>query len=433
MSGGKAQTIMELFDTVDVDITLLGARLGAASKYNYQLYDPSSGIFVPFTYLHDQYLFGGSVSSGVPDMLKIGVNYTEITDSKDTGSTPTAPSLDNYVTSVNGELKLKFGEGSQAKVNAEFADSHYTNNKWYQNYITDTAIKAGAEATFMNSTLSASYSAVGNSYTAYAAQTRIYNFNIAVPYLTQNSMWNIANKPPSYNMLYPFTQYNPTINVSYGNPSGSAATGLAYKATNLLFYPIYENNTMPYGDSTPNRDSLVLKYSGNYLDGLIQPSVKYQMANEIVTNLAVTYTVKPRDFSVVEAGVKSEFTLGIPWALTVGYKSEDTNNGQTNSIAFTSNTLDAGLEATIIKKKLMAYVGYKDIAFNGTEYMLSSGSYSLFNFDDTISSVGVGFEYNIAKPAVIGMSFTNTLLAFNKFPTANYDAQEFDIKVSISF
>jgi hypothetical protein len=190
---------------------------------------------------------------------------------------------------------------------------------------------------------------------------------------------------------------------------------------------------MPYGDSTPNRDSLVLKYSGNYLDGLIQPSVKYQMANEIVTNLAVTYTVKPRDFSVVEAGVKSEFTLGIPWALTVGYKSEDTNNGQKNSIAFTSNTLDAGLEATIIKKKLMAYVGYKDIAFNGSEYMLSSGSYSLFNFDDTISSVGVGFEYNIAKPAVIGMSFTNTLLAFNKFPAANYDAQEFDIKVSISF
>jgi hypothetical protein len=362
------------------------------------------------------------------------VNYSEITDSKDTGSTIGAPTLDNYVTSVNGELKLKFGEDSGAKVNAEFADSHYTNNKWYQNYITDTAVKAGAEATFMNSTIGASYSAVGNSYTAYAAQTRIYNYNQSVPYLTQNSMWDISKKPPSYNMLYPFTQYNPTINVSYGNPLGSAATGLAYKATNLLFFPIYENNTMPYGDSTPNRDCITLKYSGNYMDGLIQPSIKYQMANEIVTNLPVTYTVKPRAFSVVEAGVKSEFTLGIPWALKVGYKSEDTNNGQTNSIAFTSDTLDAGLEATIIKKKLMAYVGYKDISFNDSEYVLSAGNYVLYpDFDNTISSIGVGFEYNIAKPAVIGMSFTNTLLQNNKYKLASFDAQEFDIKVSISF
>ncbi|MEI7541625.1 MAG: hypothetical protein WCJ94_00015 [bacterium] len=457
LSGAKAQTILELFDTVDVDITVLGARLGEGmnsgepARSYYQLYSPSQGVFMPNPYNHDEYLIGGSIHSGVSDLFKLGVNYSEIIDSKDTGTFSYA-TLDNYVTSADGEFKIKFGDDGQAKVKAEFAKSSYTNNKWFQNYITDTALKGAAEATFMNSTLGVSYSLVGNSYTAYAAQTRMSDERNSYMYLTQNNAWNITTAPPSYLLggkTYPFTRYNPAINVSYGNSAGSGSTGLAYKQENLFYFPVYENNTMPYGDSTPNRKNITVKYSGNYLDGIIQPSIQYVMANEIVSSLDVTYTVKPRNFTVIEGGVKSEFTLGIPWTISAGYKTENTDNGQTNSIALISSTIDAGIEGTIIKKKLKAYAGYKNIAFAGSEYgvawnaMSFSYKYGLRKYDATITSMGAGVEYYIAKPAVIGVSFTNTVLAdknnktltdfLNNTKPLSYSVQELDIKVSISF
>jgi hypothetical protein len=446
LSGAKVQTVAELFNNVDVNVTAMGARLGENGKSNYQLYDATSSMFIPDTYAHDQYLIAGRVDSGVgiPDILNFGINYSEITDSKDTGTYANS-ALDNYVGSIDAAGTLKFSDSFSAKLKAEFANSHYTNNKGFQNYISDNALKAGAEMNltipgFGDSKLNASYSAVGLSYTAYAAQTRIYNYNenINYPYLTQNSTWNIKNSPPSYILggrLYPFTKYNPTINVSYGNASGASTTGLAYQLGNLLSFPIYENNTLPYGDSTPNRDAITIKYSGNYLDGLIQPSVRYIMANEIVSPIAVTPAVKPRNFSVIEAGLKSEFTAGIPFAATIGFKSEDTNNGQTNSIALTSNTVDAGLEATVIKKKLKVYAGYKNISYNGNEYVISGPYYMLTHFDNTINSIGAGFEYNIAKPAVIGMSYTTSAIGYNDaaLKILNYNAQELDIKVSISF
>jgi hypothetical protein len=461
LSGGKVQTIMELFDTLDLDITILGARLGQGNRSFYDVFDASKGFFTTTnSFNHDQYLVGGSVHSGIPDIFKVGINYSEITDAKDT-ITYASAALDNAVTSADGELKIKFGDDGGAKINAEFASSNYTNNKWIQNYITDIAMKGSAEATFMGSTIQVGYSAVGNSFTAYAAQTRMYDDSNNYPYLTQNNTWNIQNilssppSPPAYllgGVAYPFSKYNPAINVSYG--TGSAATGLAYKPGNLFFYPINENNAMPYGDSTPNRDCLTLKYSGNYLDSLLQPSIKYEMANEIVSPIAST--VAPRNFTVVEGGIKSEFTAGIPWALVAGYKMEDTNNGQKNSIAFTSYTMDAGIEATIIKKKLKVFAGYKDNSYNGSEYQytmdysggfaMGNYSYRLCKFDADISSLGIGFEYNVAKPAVIGMSFTNTVMTdnnnrsfTNNFDPAgpatkqSYNAQELDIKVSISF
>ncbi len=441
LSGAKLQTIAELFNTIDVDVMLMGARLGENNKNNYLLYDIASGVFIPFTYQHDQYLMAGRIASGIPETLTIGINMSEIVDSKDTGTNPNAPSMDNYVYSADAEGKLKFGEGMELKVDAEYAMSNYTNNKFFQNYISDSALKAEGVFKFDiagigSSSIGAAYSAVGLSYTAYAAQSRINDERTNPPYLTQNSTWNIANKPPSYILggrVYPFTRYSPTINVNYGNASGASSTGIAAGMGNLLFYPIYENNTLPYGDSTPNRQCIQVKYSGNYADGILQPSLNYVMANEIVSPLPVTYTIKPRAYTVIEAGVKSEFNLFVPLALTVGFKSEDTNNSQAKSIAFSSATIDAGLEATIIKKKFKVYTGYKSTAFNGSEYMLESGSVGLMQFNHEISSIGIGMEYFIAKPAVVGMSFTTTKVADLETEALSYSVQELDIKVSIAF
>jgi hypothetical protein len=194
------------------------------------------------------------------------------------------------------------------------------------------------------------------------------------------------------------------------------------------------------------------------MEGLIQPAFRFTMANEKVAMTPVTYSVKPRNFTVIEAALKSEFNALIPFMASVGYKSEDTNNGQADSIAFTAVTLDAGLEASIIKKKLKAFAGYKNIAFKGNEYglrqttapappALPSYAYSYLTYDKVISSIGVGLEYYVAKPAVIGISFSTTTVddlragidplsgAANLTYKAynSYNVQELDVKLSISF
>ena len=75
--------------------------------------------------------------------------------------------------------------------------------------------------------------------------------------------------------------------------------------------------------------------------------------------------------------------------------------------------------------------------------MSSIYQYGLRKYDATITSMGAGVEYYIAKPAIIGLSFTNTVLAdknnktltdfTNNTKPLSYSVQELDIKVSISF
>lgn len=455
VSGAKVQTIMELFDTVDVDMMMMGARLGEAEKSYFQKYDPVINRYSVSTFSHDRYLIAGRIASGIPDMLTVGINMSEIVESKDTGNVITLPAMDNTVYSVNLDGKLKFGEGMEAGLKGEYAASNYTYHKGFKNYVPGTALKAELEVKAFDSKVNASYSAVGNSFTAYAAQTRIYptQFGTLIgsfvnpDFLTQNSCWNISQVPPSYILggrIYPFTSYVPNINTAFVNSSTvSSHMGVANARGNLYAYPIYVNNTLPYGDSTPNRMVIKAAYSGNYADGLIQPSASYIMANEVLQTMPVTYTVKARNFTVIEAGVKSEFNLFIPVMIMAGFKSEDTNNGQANSIAFTSTTIDAGLEATIIKKKLKAYLGYKSNVFSGDEIILvgtsapdDSNGYARRNADASITVLGVGFEYFVAKPALIGMSFSTTTLNDLRpgFEHVNsFAAQELDIKVSISF
>ncbi|MCE5299400.1 MAG: hypothetical protein LLG37_00800 [Spirochaetia bacterium] len=431
LSGAKVQTIIELFDTIDVDAILMGARLGEADKNNYQAYDTASDIFIPSVYKHDQYLVAGRIASSFQDIVKLGFNMTEIMDAKDTGTwAAESHNMDNFVWSGDVKASLKFGDGMEAGLNGEFAKSDYTNNKWYANYISDTALHIEAGAKAFGTELSVSYGSTGNSFTAYAAQTRMYDERNNEAYLTQNSTWNIANKPPSYAIggkMYPFTRYNPCVNVAYGNGS-TAATGLAVVPGNLLFYPQYENNALPYGDSTPNRQAIQVGLSGNYMDGLVQPGFKYVMANELVS---YENPGSPRKFTVIEAGVRSKFMM---FDLTLGFKSEDTTNDLPDSVDYVSSTFDFGINAEVIKKKMNVFAGYKNTAFNGHEYQILGGGYALVtNQDVNISSMGLGFDYKIAKPAVIGMAFTNTLLENLKDKTNSYNVQELDVKVSINF
>jgi hypothetical protein len=126
---------------------------------------------------------------------------------------------------------------------------------------------------------------------------------------------------------------------------------------------------------------------------------------------------------------------------------EDTNNN--SNVAYSSAIIDAGLEATLIKKKLKVYAGYKHIDFNGTEYTPNTATnilgqtYPVYEMltsvngtpgvDESVDSMGVGVEYYIAKPATVGMSFTNTSMVDNRVKADSFGAQELDLKVSIKF
>ena len=444
LNGGKVQTIVELFDSVDVNMMVLGARLGENSKPGYD----------GATYIHDQYMLGGRVATdfSLRDMLEIGVNYNEIIDAKDTGtqnipwatyaSTAQPDVFNNYVVSGDGALKFAFGEGDNTgyvKIDGEFAKSMYTPKKgrswrqWYYDSTTGyqcltatshhfaegTALKAGLEANYFNTTVEVSYKNVGNSFTAYAAQTRIYNEADNFEYLTQNNTWNInpgVGLPPAYMIggeVYPFTQYNPVIVIK--------RTGIASRPGNLYSYPVYENATNPYGDATPNRSGIKIALRGDYLDGMISPSFKFEMASEPEPLVKK----KPNNYTVIEAGARAEY-----WQIAVigGVKMESVKNDAAGNskVAFDSTGIDLGIEYQIIKKKLLAYFGFKSNSIKGFDtYIAGAGAIApmaQIRYDHTITSLGGGIEFKVAKPVSMGLYFTNTLIQDNAVVKTAEDA-----------
>jgi hypothetical protein len=407
------------------------ARLEGSGQNNY----PVAPGYVTYTtdlfhYSYDQYMWGGRIASDftLKDVLKVGGNFVEIKDIKDTGTTG-APALDNYVASADAELKL-FGI---VKASGEFAVSNYnvSNNispqAWQNKYISDSALDVKAEADYMDTKLEAQFFVVGNSFTAYAAQGRIYDGKNNFDYLTQNNTWNVSQTIPTYVLagsVYPFTRYNNLIVTSYA-PTGH----------NTMPYIIYENSAAPDGPGTPNRQGLTARLSGSYLDAAVQPYLRYTYASEIVSYLPGFESTCPVEFKIMEGGIKAKVT-GI--LLTGGYKYEYTSNGYTGgNVDYKSGIIDAGAEYKLLDKLTLS-LGFKDIAFNGSEYDytynssgLNYGSY--YRADGDIMSCGCGVDLEVTKQASCGVSLTQTIITDKLDATKNYNAQEIDANVSLKF
>jgi hypothetical protein len=445
LTGGKAQTIVTIADALDLDLQVMGARLQEADKSSKPaprtVYDLALDMYAATPYLHDQYLVAGRLKSDfmlnkiLKDIaeIELGVNFVEIMDAKDTGVFA-APAMDSYVGSADLKAKAVIGDIKIA-LGGEFAMSYYTANKWAQNYVSDMGIKADLEIKGFDTALKGTFISNGRDFTSYAAQTRMYNEAANVNgalYLTQNNTWNLMIKPPlnqvGYEVgghVYPFTQYNPQIVVSYNGSAG--------KYGNLLAYPIYENNIMPYGDATPDRFGFIGQLSGNYLEEMIQPMVKVGVMSE--TNGF------RREMMSIEAGTKVNWQM---LSLTAGYRMETTAMPKITSITptasnFDSSIIDVGLEYTPIKKKLVVFGGLKMIGFKGHEAILGDGQApSSANYpwqqtlDATSVSMGGGVEYRIAKPAVIGLSYTATTITDNEAKKGD-GVQELDARISINF
>lgn len=431
LTGGKVQTIVELFDAIDLDIQVLGARLKEADvqakpsplkSYNYgtDTYDTNQ------KYQHDQYMIGGRLASdfyinkilGEDFNFNVGVNYNEIADAKDTG-VYTAAVLHNYVGSVDALFSALKG---LVKVSGEYAMSYYNPDRTKDTYTTGSAMKAQAEVNMFDTKLTAGFLSVERNFISFAAQTRIYHQDENYLYLTQNSTWNIQTNPPQYLIgghTYPFTKYNPQIIVSYNTNVFGNAGGPGW----LMPYPVYENNALPYGYASPNRQGFYGSLSGSYMEELLNPYVGFKYLYELEGNVL-------RYITSIEGGLKVNI-----WQVSLygGYKMENTTGDKETQVNFNSSIIDAGLEYYLIPKKLTIHLGMKNTAFNGEEYFLGDGVFGRQKADMSILALGGGIDYKIAKPATIGIAFSNTTITDNLASSNNFGAQELDAYVNINF
>jgi hypothetical protein len=416
----------------DFEIKAIGARIEEAEKSNLLLSpDFATNTTTPVIYHYDQYLWAFRISSDLflKKILNIGANFVEIRDIKDTGIDHTAPALDNYVTSFDADINLF----DRAKITSEFAFSKYAvfnsvSPEWWQNrYIGDTAYKIGIETEYFDTKLKAQFFVNGNSFTAYSAQSRIYDGSNNYPYLTQNSTWNVSLAVPYYiiaGKIYPFTRYNRVIFTNY------AKTG-----NNLMPYVLYENNAMPYGDASPNRQGININLDSNFFGDILKPSIRFLYAQEIVSYLPGSQKYIPRDFYVFDTCFTSKiFDLNI----IAGYKYELTDNTVNKGlINFTSNIINAGIEYLLFDRFNIC-PGIKYIIFNGTEYPYiftgTNWEYSgKTKFDSNILSYGIGVDFEITKQANAGISWTNTSIKDNLNDVNDFAAQEIDAKIGMKF
>jgi len=430
LNGGKVQTIVELFDVLDIDIQILGARLKeadvAAKPSLLKNYDYGTNSYaLDEKYKHDQYMIGGRLMSdftvnkllGEDFNFNLGINYNEITDVKDTGVF-TAKVLHNYVGSVDVEFSALKGI---VKLSGEYAMSYYNPDREKDTYTPGSALKAQAEVSLFDTKLIGGFLSVERNFIAFAAQTRIYHEDENFLYLTQNSTWNIQVNPPQYLIgghTYPFTKYNPQIIVSYNNLFGNAG-GPGW----LMSYPVYENNALPYGDASPNRQGFFGKLSGSYLEEMLNPFVGFKYLYELEGAVLRTITS-------IEGGLKVNI-----WQVSLygGYKMENTVGDTEKQVSFDSSIIDVGAEYYIVPKKLTIHLGMKNTAFNGEEYFLGNGVFGRQKADMSIFALGGGLDYKIAKPATIGIAFSNTTITDNLTSANNFGAQELDAYVSINF
>ncbi len=439
LTGLKLASDFKLFGETQFNAALMAARIAVAndtsttsyaSYVNAPSYSASAGAL--YTCPHDRYMLAGRLSTDLSfkDKVTFGLNAVEITDIKETGLIKMSPSMSNLVASADAEVKVF----DWLKLKGEYAMSDYyvttsqSAQVWNNRDNWDSALMAGLEAEGFGLKLDGSFRVNGDVFTSYAAQSRTYDGFANFAYLTENNTWNVSMAPPAFslnNAAFPLTKYNASINGSY------AATG-----KNLMPFVFYENNSMPYGGSTPNRQGLDVKIGGDYFGSAIMPSARYSYYQELVSHMPGSQATSPRTFQAVEGGIKSK--LGNISA-GAGYKLEMTENTSIGGqVELTAQIIDASFDYGITPK-LGVHAGFKGNIFAGKDcpYTYTSGSGMAFgvlkSYDATILKWGLGVDYEILKQATARLSFAHTYFTDNLESSNNFTAQEIDLSAVMTF
>ena len=438
LTGLKLHSDFKFFGEMNFSFTAMAARVASANdtsatSLTTYINAPSyTAAGASFTLPHDRYLAGGRLSTdfSMKDALSFGINFVDITDIKESGLLKISPSMNNLVSSADAYFKPAEG----IKLKGEFAFSNYyvtltqSAQDWMNKDNMDIAFTARVEAEIAGLKIDASYVSNGKLFTSYAAQSRVYDGYDNAPYISENNTWNIANQPPSYMLessVFPLTRYSPSINGSYNRPG-----------RNQMPYVFYENNAMPYGGATPNRQGAVVKISGDYLESALKPMLNVSYLFETESFHPGSEAAYPKAFLTAEAGAK--FKSG-DLSAGAGYKFEMTENSSIGGgVNLVSSVIDASL-AYDFGSKLTLKSGFRGTIFSGSEapYTYLSGSGWVYgdvtDYDASIMRWGIGAHYSIFKYAVVRLSFAQTFVTDNLDSNQNYTAQEIDFGAVMKF
>ncbi len=440
LTGGTVSTTLLLFDRADLALTAMGARTAIAGSTN-------SGETFAVTYPYDQYYAGGHavLSPDGSDFIKLGASYFELFEPVDSTSTvPLYPPQKNNVAGVD----LEVNPAGNLSLMAEAAHSNYTPDyggplNWTQGNADEghLAWKFGSKADPQKLCLSSLY--VEQGFINYAAQTRVedsYQGGGRMP-LTSNVLYNpttggyggpfgTGTTAISLNPEF-FTQYNNVILATNQHATINTAS-LSQPGGVYLTYDPAVNNSLPYGDATPNRAGGALDYQGSFGGGFLKPRIFGSHYQEVVNAWYAAPETGTRTYNRGGAGFKLDLkSLGWPVKLEAGLTVEDTRSN--SFVAYTSTQVDYGLEYDLTDS-FRVLGGFQHRDWNGSDFFyLGQGSYQWYYQDAMMDVPCAGFEWKFSKSTDLYANYVyHDLIDVYHENTHTY-YQEYDAAVRMEF
>jgi hypothetical protein len=496
INGALAETTLLWGGGLDQYMQVMGSKLGTFNQ-------KSTGLPYGEQYSFDQYLYGGRTSITFPARpssfeslnafgdavnLTLGGNYFEIKELPDTQTTDIRTSGEQFNNVVSGDMKLSFAK-DKIYLQGEWARANYNPDMGYGQGQGATAIEwnsgtAGNVHFILDGFGTKSdlfYSRAEADFINYAAQSRTRDWagdNLMGRHYSSTSMNNLYN--PS-NAGYGFTtqewnwlsRYNAAIaatnkgaaykilgyeapDASKGIPTGR--TRVAQAGGVYIPHDPTSNNSLPYGEATPNRDGFGWAFSGKYLKDILQPSLGGAYYQEIspawylgsvapedynveTDNSAVGvgdqknpwYQDARRSFIRGNGGLKVDLAgLETKWlnvAVFGGYAYEKTQdaikadrnwydkNGNTlagkyHLVDLISQTSSVGLEYTLLKKfRLMT--GFRCQQVDGSEFYNVGGGIGAYRYQwaylaSLIETTNYALSWDIGKATTLTLGYSNT-------------------------
>ncbi|HXA01452.1 MAG TPA: hypothetical protein VNW99_05650, partial [Cytophagaceae bacterium] len=350
-----------------------------------------------FSSYPDRLMVGGRVDLMQSKNFTIGANYVNLFDIYQT--TPNIITNYNnkiftadFKAGIDNENLALFLSGEAGLSNYRYDTSGVVTRKDTANRFYDLGLSVKYKPLAI--TLSGNYRYVGDNYSSPAAQTRrIYDLGVhgqSSDYRSGMIYSNIGNNfasnrnPILFDRLTQENMRNVTIQ------------------TMLISYLPQYNNITPYGIATPNRKGITLNATVGEQDKVIKADVTVDLLNEV----SGAGDPAKRKFTGIKGGMVFSLNKLLKYEkilnLSFGIRNEHTQRGGANPIDLTSNLMDAGLTAELVRN-LDLLLGYKVLSAKGNEFIARRDVFNFikgfdrYNLDVQEGVFALGGRYRFSK------------------------------------
>lgn len=277
--------------------------------------------------------------------------------------------------SLTGRATLPFSDKANVTASVENAGSQYNDDsRDPQRVFNDWALLGNASLNIEGIHFTGKYLNIGPYFYSPGAQTNRYTPGTGSSLYLANNMNGLDDGLPGYLNGTPFQ---------------------AVLRPSFAPYDRLEENALPYGDSTPDREGVVLGFSGEIGDrGWLKPQFSYESLQEIQPDyvlrsdgtglVAVDYgttTAPTRSFTGFEGALTIDFAKafgepGRTYDIQFDYKNQATDLGL-GAAPFTVNTLIAACDFNIPAHFLNTVVwsaAFEQAQATGSEFVLDQGN-----------------------------------------------------------